>query len=143
MTRLLMLLWCLSSFCIPLNFTYILVFKVIMYIKYMQSNTGQNLDYLLQKYNCKTLEELINKKQSIKVNRGNPLLDDEGWKPSFINEICSIKMGYLEADIDEKILDDILTNLCCNWVANYCVHSYWPLWLWIALQYWSLNFYHL
>ena len=80
----------------------------------LQSNTGQNLDYLLQKYNGKTLEELINNKQSIKSNRVNPLMDDEEWKPTFINEICLIKMGYLEADIDEKILDEILTNLSCN-----------------------------
>ena len=77
----------------------------------LQSNTGQNLDYLLQKYNSKTLEELINNEQSIKSNRVNPLLDDEEWKPIFINEICSIKMGYLEADIDKKILDEILSIL--------------------------------
>ena len=64
--------------------------------------------------NNNTLEELINNKQKIKSNRVNPLIDGEDWKPNFIKEICSIKMGYLEADIDEKILDDILTSLCCN-----------------------------
>ena len=82
--------------------------------KNLQSNTGQNVDYLLKKYNSITLEELINNKQNIKSKRVNPLIDGEDWKPNFINEISSIKMGYLEVDIDEKILDEILTNLCCN-----------------------------
>ena len=83
-------------------------------INNLQTNTGQNVDYLLKTYNSNTVEDLIQDKQNIKIKRVNPLFDGEHWKPNFINEICLIKMGYLEADMDEKILEEILTNLCCN-----------------------------
>ena len=80
----------------------------------VQTNTGQNVDYLLRIYNNNTVEDLIQDKQNIKTKRVNPLFDGENWKPNFINEICLIRMGYLEADMDEKILEEILGNLCCN-----------------------------
>ena len=80
----------------------------------LQTNTGQNVDYPLKTYDCNTVEDLIQDKLNIKSKRVNPLFDDENWKPTFITEICLIKMGYLEADMDEKILEEILGNLCCN-----------------------------
>ena len=80
----------------------------------LQSNTGQNLKYLNGVYNTYSIEELIQEKHSIKKTRVNPLEHGEEWKPILINEICLAKMGFLDIGFEEKLLEDLFTEVCID-----------------------------
>ena len=77
-----------------------------------QSNTGQNITYLMNTYNVYTLEELISKKNDIKTERVYPLEKQEQWKSSIIHELSLAKLGLLETGLDKKAAEDILEEIC-------------------------------
>ena len=81
--------------------------------RYEQScNTGQNITYLLRLYEQYDLNSLIFKKHTIKINRVNPLLEDEDWKIEMIKEMCLSKMSFLETTIEENDINTMLDIIC-------------------------------
>ena len=81
--------------------------------RYEQScNTGQNISYLSKLYEHYDLSTLIIKKQQIKINRVNPLIEDEEWKIEMIKEMCLSKMGFMETNIEENDINTMLEIIC-------------------------------
>ena len=80
----------------------------------LNSLTGQNLQYLLQKYNKLTYHALVADKISIKKSRVYSLPDDESWKINLIEEISLIKKEHLEIDFDLENLDKVLEYICTS-----------------------------
>ena len=77
-----------------------------------QTNTGQNLKFLMDSYSVNSFEELILEKYAIKKARVNPLEKGEDWKPNMIKEICLAKKGFLDIGLENGILDDLLESIC-------------------------------
>ena len=47
----------------------------------------------------------------IKKARVNPLQEGEDWKPNMIKEICLAKKGFLDIELENGILDDLLESI--------------------------------
>ena len=79
------------------------------HVKYNQTTkTGQNLYYLMQKYNKNDIEDLIQSKYAIKKTRIHELLEDEEWKPNMLEELSLAKKGLIELDLAEDEIDDLI-----------------------------------
>ena len=78
----------------------------------LRSLTGQNLAFLLMKYERSSLKELILEKQSIKTTRVYPLSREEDWKISLLEEISLLKLNLLEIEFDNDDLEEILVQIC-------------------------------
>ena len=78
----------------------------------LHSLTGQNLQYLLHKYNKLTIQALTADKNSIKNSRVYPFSTDDIWKIKLMEEICLVRKNHLELDYDMKNLDKILEFIC-------------------------------
>ena len=77
------------------------------------SQTGQNVDFLLQKYGKRNLADLIADKNCIKNSKVVDLSENEKWKISLIEEVSLMKKGHLEGtELDEKMLEEILDYVC-------------------------------
>ena len=76
-----------------------------------QSNTSQNIQFLLEKYDCQDLPELILNQNLVKHTRVYELQQDEDWKPKIIEELCLMKLGLLESPIDEHEIDFLLEEI--------------------------------
>ena len=76
------------------------------------SQTGQNINYLLQKYSKQTLTELVNDRNIIKKTIVTPISETESWKLKIIEEVSLVRKGQLEADFDDIMLDEILDYIC-------------------------------
>ena len=76
------------------------------------SQTGQNLQFLLQKYFKRNLADLITNKSSIKKSTVSPISETEKWKLTLIEELSLVLKGQLEAEFDDKMLEDILEHVC-------------------------------
>ena len=77
-----------------------------------QSNTGQNIRYLLNTYSLDSFSELSSEKNSIKNRRVYPLNEDELWKPLLIDELCLAKLGFLDIGFENEMIEDILKDIC-------------------------------
>ena len=75
------------------------------------SNTGKNVDYLLTLYQKDSVSSLIDSKFDIKRTRVNPLLENEDWKINLIEELSLIKAGFLTADLEQEVLEEMLETL--------------------------------
>ena len=62
----------------------------------LSCQTGQNIAYLLNKYDIEDLESLFNSVNDIKVGRVNPLMENEEWKPQLLEELSLAKLGFLD-----------------------------------------------
>jgi hypothetical protein len=78
------------------------------------SQTGQNINFLLQKYSKLTLAGLIEDRNIIKKSTVAPISENEKWKLKIIEEVSLVKKGQLEAAFDEEMLDEILDYICTN-----------------------------
>ena len=76
------------------------------------SQTGQNINYLLQKYSNQTLTELVNDRNIVKKTIVTPISENESWKLKIIEEVSLVRKGQLEADFDDLMLDEILDYIC-------------------------------
>ena len=76
------------------------------------SQTGQNINYLLQKYSKQTLTELVNDRNIGKKTIVTPISETESWKLKIIEEVSLVRKGQLEADFDDLMLDEILDYIC-------------------------------
>ena len=76
------------------------------------SQTGQNINYLLQKFSKQTLTELVNDRNIIKKTIVTPISETESWKLKIIEEVSLVRKGQLEADFDDIMLDEILDYIC-------------------------------
>ena len=83
-------------------------------MKNKQSNTGQNISYLMNAYKISELDDLFSEKFSIKNARVYPLDESESWKPKLIEELSLVKMGLLDNGFEDELVDDILTDICIN-----------------------------
>ena len=77
----------------------------------LSSVTGNNIWYLLNKYETSDVKDMINDKTRIKSNRVYSL-EDDNWKVSLIKEISMVKKNFLELDFGEKLLEEILQYIC-------------------------------
>ena len=78
------------------------------------SLTGQNLYYLLQKYNKDSIAGLMLDKNTLKKARVYQLSENEHWKTNIIEELSLIKKGQLENNFDEDFLEEILDYVCTD-----------------------------
>ena len=78
------------------------------------SLTGQNIKYLCKKYNKRTLQFLIDDKDSIKSSKVYLISPDNSWKVNIIEEISLVKKELLEVDFDEDELEIILDYICTS-----------------------------
>ena len=77
------------------------------------SQTGQNVDFLLQKYSKMNLADLVTDKNCIKKSRVVVLSENEKWKLNIIEEVSLMRKGHLEVtEIDDKMLEEILDYVC-------------------------------
>ena len=93
----------------------------------LSSLTGQNLAFLLLKYKKNFIKNLILDKCIIKNAGVYPLQSEENWKMNIIEEICLIKLDFLEINVDNlklegqetnfdsENLDEVLEHLCTKW----------------------------
>ena len=77
-----------------------------------QAATGQNLQYLKQKYKKQTLLSLASEKNRIKNTGIYPLSNDETWKLGLLEEISLVKKEHLELEFDADHLEEILELIC-------------------------------
>ena len=77
-----------------------------------QSNTCQNIDFLMKTYNCVTLDELFSEKMVIKNSRVNPLEENEEWKVILIEELSLVNLGFLDNGMEKKVAEEILFDIC-------------------------------
>ena len=78
------------------------------------SNTGQNIQYLLNEYKILTLEDLLSKKHEIKKERVYPLEKDEQWKPSVILELSLARLGLMDTGLEDKVAEALLEEICIS-----------------------------
>ena len=78
----------------------------------LSSSTGQNLSFLLKKYQKLSIQKLILEKYEIKKTRVYPLQRQENWKINIIEEISLIKTNLLEIDFNHDDLEMILNFIC-------------------------------
>merc|ERR1719319_846722 len=71
-----------------------------------QSNTGQNLSFLMNTYNINELNDLFPEKFSIKNSRVYPLEESEKWKPKLIEELSLVKKGLLDNGLEDEVNED-------------------------------------
>ena len=57
------------------------------------------------------MSSLIDSKFDIKRTRVNPLLENEDWKINLIEELSLIKAGFLTADLEQEVLEEMLETL--------------------------------
>ena len=77
------------------------------------SQTGQNVDFLLQKYCKRNLADLVADKNCIKKSRVVALSETEKWKLTIIEEVSLMRKGHLEVtEFDDKMLEEILDYVC-------------------------------
>ena len=74
--------------------------------------TGQNVNYLLKKYNKSDIQSLLMDKNKIKKSRVYSLPVEDSWKINIIEELSLVKKSHLELDFDEKNLEEILEYIC-------------------------------
>ena len=79
-----------------------------------QSNTGQNLSFLMNTYNINEINELFAEKFSIKNSRVYPLEESENWKPKLIEELSLVKKGLLDNGLEDEVNEDMLNDICTN-----------------------------
>ena len=80
----------------------------------LSSQTGQNLQFLLRKYNKTSMLELIDEKYNIKKARVALFSENENWKLNLIQEVSLVKKGFLEIDFEEVLLEEILEFVCTD-----------------------------
>ena len=78
------------------------------------SQTGNNIQYLLDKYNKEHLDDLIKEKSRLVNRRINELPENETWKARIIEEIAIILKGQLNMEFDNTHLEEILTFVCTD-----------------------------
>ena len=78
------------------------------------TNTGQNINLLMRKYNCETIDELMNMKHKIKQTRVYELPETEIWKTKLIEELCLMKLGLVEETLNEDEMKFLLEDLCAS-----------------------------
>ena len=78
----------------------------------LSSLTGQNLKFLMDKYNKSDMKSLISDRNLIKKSRVNPLPEEESWKVKLLQEICLARKELIEVDFDDKDLEEILEFVC-------------------------------
>ena len=81
------------------------------------SLTGQNIEYLCKKFIKRTLQFLIDDKDSIKFSKVYPIRPDNSWKVNIIEEISLVKKELLEVDFEEDELEIILDYICTSWLC--------------------------
>ena len=75
------------------------------------SNTGNNIDFLLKKYDLVCVQNLFEKQNGIKFTRVYELKEEEHWKPIIIEELALMKLGLLESHLYEDELDFLLEEI--------------------------------
>ena len=78
------------------------------------SQTGQNLQFLFEKYSKASVKNLIGDKNQIKKAKVAPVSENEEWKLKLIEEVCLVQRGLLEAEFDEAMLQEILEFVCTS-----------------------------
>ena len=78
----------------------------------LSSLTGQNVKFLLGKFQKQDLAALIAGKQSLIKSRIHSLKEEDAWKINLIEEISLIKKEHLETSFDEEDLEEILKFIC-------------------------------
>ena len=76
------------------------------------SNIGQNIRFLMNTYKIDSLEQLLLEKHEIKKNRVHSIEVEEEWKPNVIHELCLAKLGLLEIELEQEVIDEMLENIC-------------------------------
>ena len=80
----------------------------------MGSVTGQNLRFLTEKFNLQDVGQLIDLKTKLKTMKVYPLLDQEKWKITLIEEVALLRKNLLDLDFDQDQLDSILDYICVD-----------------------------
>ena len=70
------------------------------------------MSYLLKLYEANDQRKLFSQKHAIKTKRLHPLLEDESWKMEMIEEMCLVKMGFIEGEDEEKDIKTFLEIIC-------------------------------
>ena len=78
----------------------------------LNSVTGENLHFLLTKYDKHSFSALVADKHIIKKARVSTLPPEESWKINDIEEISLAKKSHLDLNFDEENLDEILEYIC-------------------------------
>ena len=78
----------------------------------LNSVTGQNVGYLLGKFNKSSLKSLVNSKNEIKTKAVYHLPEHEKWKVNLISEISLVKKEHLDLNFDDEDLEEILEYIC-------------------------------
>ena len=79
----------------------------------LSSQTGQNIQFLCDKYSKQSLGQLTAARTSIKKARVSPLSENENWKLKLIEEVSMILKGQLITDFDDEPLwEEILEFVC-------------------------------
>ena len=80
----------------------------------LHSLTGQNLAFILLKYQKLTLPALTAERTRIKKCRVYPSTEEDSWKIKLIEEIALLKKNHLEINFTSDDLEDILEYICTS-----------------------------
>jgi hypothetical protein len=80
----------------------------------LNSITGQNLHFLMQKFKKDSIDQLIMDKQKLKNLRVYSLPEEENWKVNLIEEISLLKKNQLDIAFDPEQLETILDYVCTD-----------------------------
>ena len=78
----------------------------------LTSNTGQNISYLTEKYDCSDFLDLILKQIQIKHTRVYELPKEEQWKVTLIKELVLMNHGLLDGLLEDDEVEFLLEELC-------------------------------
>ena len=76
--------------------------------------TGQNLNLLMVKYKLTSMENMLSRRCEVKWSRVNPLVEEEKWKLSVIEDISLAKKDIVDINFDEEDLEEILKFVCTD-----------------------------
>ena len=80
----------------------------------LSTMTGQNLNFLLVKYNMPSTESMLSRRCEVKWSRVNPLEEEDNWKVTLIEEICLAKKDFIDINFCEEDLEEILKFVCTD-----------------------------
>ena len=78
----------------------------------LSSVTGNNINFLSEKFKFKSLSQMFLGKEGLKKTRVYNLPSCEKWKLSLIEELALSKKNLLDIDFDEEHLQDLLDYVC-------------------------------
>ena len=73
----------------------------------LRTVTGQNLNYLMEKYNAPTIQDLFDMKFDISHKAVYPIDDNEKWRINFLEDLVCMRANT-DADLTTDEIEDLI-----------------------------------